>query len=122
VRTAANQRGDARSTSICQYIQHVLSRKDSKLLVIANISAESLSFSQTKDALEFVADISKLKRFQKNSPAYVSAVKAAADHDQKIKDKGKPWKMKKPQQRKADNELDFIFELGNSKEKSFVAN
>jgi kinesin family member C1 len=99
VRAAQNKNGDARSASICRYMQHVLSRPEAKLLVIANISADLQSFSQTKDALEFVADIAKLKQFQDKSPDFIAASKIAAAHDKKRSDQGKPWK--KQQQRSA---------------------
>jgi hypothetical protein len=99
VRAAKNMNGDARSASICRYMQHVLSRPEAKLLVIANISADLQSFSQTKDALEFVADIAKLKQFQDKSPDFIAASKIAAAHDKKRADQGKPWK--KQQQRPA---------------------
>ena len=99
VRAAKNMNGDARSASICRYMQHVLSRPEAKLLVIANISADLQSFSQTKDALEFVADIAKLKQFQDKSPDFIAASKIAAAHDKKRADQGKPWK--KQQQRSA---------------------
>jgi hypothetical protein len=92
-RTAKKENGDSRSSSICQYMQYVLSVPDSKLLVIANIAKNLNAFSQTKDALEFVAEISKLKDCK--TPAFIAASKAAALHDQEISDQGKPWKAKK---------------------------
>jgi hypothetical protein len=52
-----------------RYMQFVLNRPEAKLLVIANIAAET--FSQSKDALEFVSDISKLKKVQEKSPDYI---------------------------------------------------
>jgi kinesin family member C1 len=92
VRAADRQKGDARSASICRYMQFVLSRPEAKLLVIANISAEAASFSQTKDALEFVADISKFKKLQDKSPDFLAASEAAAEHDKKKGDSDKPWR------------------------------
>jgi kinesin family protein C1 len=93
VRSANNERGDARTTIICQYMQYILSRSESKLLIIANIAAHDKAFSQTKDALEFVAGISKLKKCK--TPGYEAAKKAAASHDKSISDQSKPWKTKK---------------------------
>ena len=83
---------------IVQKINDVLHQKDAKLLVIATISADSLSFSQSKEALEFLAVISKLKKFKENSNAYEAAKRACDHHDRAIGAKKKPWRGNKAAQ------------------------
>jgi hypothetical protein len=61
-------------------------------LIIANIAADANSFSHTSNALEFVADISKLKKFQNSSESFAKAVEAAKNRDEKESAKSKPWK------------------------------
>ena len=61
--------------------------RGAKLLVIANISPNAEFFSQTKDALEFVSGIAKLKTLGK-SKAEVGKTGVKSKKD-------KPWLMKK---------------------------
>ena len=53
-----------RSSKLSFMMKGVL-KQDAKVLVIANISPCTDSFSQTKEALDFVKNIAKLKNFQK---------------------------------------------------------
>jgi hypothetical protein len=53
-----------RSSKLSFMMKGVL-KQDAKVLVIANISPCADSFSQTKEALDFVENIAKLKSFQK---------------------------------------------------------
>jgi hypothetical protein len=92
VRAANHEKGDGRSANICRYMQFILNRPEVKLLVIANISADAASFSQTKDALEFVSDISKLKKIQDKSPNFINMSEFAAEHDKRKVDVNKPWR------------------------------
>jgi kinesin family member C1 len=92
IRQANHQKGDGRSSNICRYMQFVLGRPEAKLLVIANVSAEEDCFSQTRDALDFVADISKLKKVQAKSPDYIAASQVATEHDKKKNYIDKPWR------------------------------
>ena len=85
-------RGDSRSMRIVQKINDVLNQKDAKLLVIATISADLQSFSQSKEALEFLAVISRLKKYEQNSNAFEAAKRACENHDQAIGAEKKPWK------------------------------
>jgi hypothetical protein len=80
---------------IVQKINDVLHQKDAKLLVIATISADLLSFSQSKEALEFLAVISKLKKFEQNSHAFEYAQRACANHDKTKGSEKKPWRRSK---------------------------
>jgi hypothetical protein len=90
-RASVGQKGDARSKKISQYIQGVLSRSNAKLLVIATVSSESHAFSQTKEALEFIASISKLKKMQENSPSFLAVSREIAARDRALSAKDKPW-------------------------------
>jgi hypothetical protein len=53
-----------RSSKLSFMMKGVL-KQDAKVLVIANISPDADSFNQTKEALDFVENIAKLKSFQK---------------------------------------------------------
>jgi hypothetical protein len=72
-----------------------LHQKDAKLLVIATISADLPSFSQSKEALEFLAVISKLKKYENNCYAYDEAKRACRNHDKAIGAAKKPWRRNK---------------------------
>jgi hypothetical protein len=107
IRAAKNQKGDARTWNICKYMQFVLSRPEAKFLVIANISADASSLAQTKDSLDFIEDISKLKRFEKDSPTYKAALKYAVGHDDKITAASKPWKANRQNHQRNRKEIEF---------------
>jgi hypothetical protein len=92
MQASKGNRADSRSERIVQKLNDVLHQKDAKLLVIATISADLQSFSQSKEALEFLAVISKLKKYEQNSNAYEAAKRACANHDQAIGSKSKPWR------------------------------
>jgi hypothetical protein len=91
MQASKGNRGDSRSMRIVQKINDILHQKDAKLLVIATISADLQSFSQSKEALEFLAVISKLKKYEQNSNAYEAAKRACVSHDQAIGSEKKPW-------------------------------
>jgi hypothetical protein len=92
MQASKGNRADSRSERIVQKLNDVLHQKDAKLLVIATISADLQSFSQSKEALEFLAVISKLKKYEQNSNAYEAAKRACANHDRAIGSKSKPWR------------------------------
>jgi hypothetical protein len=73
-------------------MQHIFSFKDSKSLIIANISAEEKSFHHSSNALDFVADISKLKRIQNCSEGFRKAIESAKKLDEIQSAKTKHWK------------------------------
>jgi hypothetical protein len=83
IRQANHQKGHLSIYAVCS---------EAKLLVIANVSAEEDCFSQTRDALDFIADISKLKKVQAKSPDFIAASQVANEHDKKKNNIDKPWR------------------------------
>jgi kinesin family protein C1 len=109
MQASKGNRADSRSERIVQKLNDVLHQKDAKLLVIATISADLQSFSQSKEALEFLAVISKLKKYEQNSNAYEAAKRACANHDRAIGSKSKPWRGNKAKSGSQKPKEDIFF-------------